>query len=489
MHCPDCNYPLWNLPARTCPECGRPFRPSDFEFVPNTVRFCCPACNQPYYGTSATGHLEPAEFDCVTCGRRVAMDDMVLRPAEGVDEQQTKATSNPWLDRRELGFFKGWFKAIGGAMVGPSRVIAGTPEPSSLLQATWFLLLTIGLSVGVGMAVPMCVFGVMAVVAPPSGPGGGGGPALAAAMGAMTAFMVVAFVFAVLVVVLPLWTLGVQVLLGLTGTGHRSWRRTYQALCYSSGAMSLAAVPCLGNVATPWWLVSAVLMVKDGHRITGGRATFAVLTPPLVMGGLAALAYFGFIMMIITAAATAGPGGMAAGIGPTQGAATVASAVVDYAATHDGQGPPTALLLTADGSLEPYELISPLTATDTTHIIVTGHRSLFDVSLEPEEARQSLLREAVAAMPPDVVAHRVGDYVFTYHGMDLRSPVPGLWIVIFTPDPVVNPQAATFLPVYAVEADGTVTTIAAGDLAAALIRRNIMKQVVMILQHPFRMSR
>ena len=43
-----------------CPECGRPFRPSDHEFVPNAVRFCCPECDQDYYGTGHHARAPPA---------------------------------------------------------------------------------------------------------------------------------------------------------------------------------------------------------------------------------------------------------------------------------------------------------------------------------------------------------------------------------------------------------------------------------------------
>ena len=72
MRCPTCDYSLWNLTAKACPECGGTFSTRDFEFVPNTVRFGCPHCNQSYYGTGPRGYLEPDVFDCVSCGRRVS---------------------------------------------------------------------------------------------------------------------------------------------------------------------------------------------------------------------------------------------------------------------------------------------------------------------------------------------------------------------------------------------------------------------------------
>ena len=99
MRCRTCDYRLWNLLERRCPECGTPFLPSQYEFFPNTIRFRCPHCDQSYYGTGEKGHLDPAEFDCVSCGRRIDMDQTVLEPTAGVDEDQTQTERVPWLER------------------------------------------------------------------------------------------------------------------------------------------------------------------------------------------------------------------------------------------------------------------------------------------------------------------------------------------------------------------------------------------------------
>src|ERR1044071_4725792 len=112
MKCKPCGYSLWNLRTRQCPECSAPFQPSEFEFVPNTVRFCCPHCGQQYFGTDEKGHLKPPLFDCVTCHQRVHMDEMVIEPAAGMAEDQTRAERMPWLERNEPGPVKAWFAMI-----------------------------------------------------------------------------------------------------------------------------------------------------------------------------------------------------------------------------------------------------------------------------------------------------------------------------------------------------------------------------------------
>ena len=143
MRCKACDYPLWNLRARQCPECGLPFRPDEFEFRPNSVCFCCPHCNQSYYGTDAHGHLEPPAFNCVTCGRHVVMNEMVLLPAEGLDEKHTKAAVNPWLERHREGWWRSWFRSIGQALASPGQLMKGTPVESSMKQAWWYFTATL----------------------------------------------------------------------------------------------------------------------------------------------------------------------------------------------------------------------------------------------------------------------------------------------------------------------------------------------------------
>ena len=113
MRCKSCDYPLWQLTDRLCPECGTPFLPSEHEFILNSVRFCCPHCEQPYYGTGEKGHLVPRTFACVKCAKFIDMDQMVLLPTEGVTERQTQVTVVPWVERRDRGWFAAFFVTLG----------------------------------------------------------------------------------------------------------------------------------------------------------------------------------------------------------------------------------------------------------------------------------------------------------------------------------------------------------------------------------------
>ena len=94
-----------------------------------------------------------------------------------------------------------------------------------------------------------------------------------------------------------------------------------------------------------------------------------------------------------------------------------------------------------------------------------------------------LARELAAALgrsvrPADVVAHRVGDFVFTYHGMDFSASDPGLWTVIlsFAPDSSAAQVAQRAQQTYwAGLLDGTVVEFPAADLSAELATQNALR--------------
>lgn len=469
MRCKTCEYRLWNLPARRCPECGTPFKPSDYDFTINSVQFRCPHCGQSYYGTGERGHLVPREFDCVGCGRHIHMDEMVLLPTEGVEENQTRIENAPWLERAKRGRVRAWLSTVGMALIRPARLMEMLPDDGATGQAMLFGIVTTLL------LVPLALwpFFLLPLVFLVSGLGSVG-------FGEMAALMLAGIVAsAVVLVSMFVWGLTIHGLLRITGETAGGLGRTYQAVFYGSGANVGSALPCIGiYVGWIWYLISTVIMVKARQRVSKLRAAFATVALPVsILAGTMGL-YVWFFLSVISGIPTTGPAAgfpFAATMPVGQISRTILDAVLIYAGDHDRMGPDHAAELVARGYLHASDLILPGSRTKVDQIAI-GETTLAGLeSLRREPARKQA-RAAAAKLPPNTVAHRLGDWVFTYHGITLNPPPDGqLWLVVQCLDPDANPQrASTDILVWC--ADGTSLSLSDSSFASMLRKQNSLRQ-------------
>lgn len=445
MNCRTCDYPLWNLKARSCPECGSAFAPSEFEFAPDAVAFHCPHCEQVYYGRGDRGQLVPRTFDCRRCGRRIDMDEMVLLPAEGVAEEHTRGERLAWLDRAERGRVKAWLVTLGQALVAPGRMMRGLPESAPAWHAWLFAGIT-GIATMIGSILPIMLIAIFFATAAAGAQGGGPGPGTI--LGAIAATFVATGLVGILMiaVVVLIWGAVAQVILRATGETAGGFGRTTQALLYASGANVAAAVPFLGwYFGWIWWVVSAVLAVRAAQRVSGARAALAVLPAPLVTVALMVVGYGTAMYLALGAAGTAVA---------NQSTATATSetsdrlAVVLAAQADAGAWPGHALELVVGDRLAPGDFISPAWDGMTAETLVEGETSLADLVTLGDGSRRAIADRAAAALGADAVAHRVGDYVFAWHGVDPATAPPGTWIVILAPTPDRSWTAPTIGPAF-----------------------------------------
>jgi len=435
MRCETCGYRLWNLTSRQCPECGTPFLPSQYEFVPNSIQFCCPHCGKAYYGTDEKGHPTPAEFDCVSCARRVHMNEMVLLPTEGVAEERTKPRDMPWLDRKERGRVRGWLATIGKALVAPVQLMQATPVDSSVGHAWWFAIVTslaMLLAVVPFFLMPVSFMSLFPGTAPTGGPGILAGVGMM--FGGVSAIVVVGSLLG-----MAIWGAITHGLLRLTGRTLAGIGRTYQAICYSSGANTVTVVPCVGAYfGWIWWLISAVLMVKEAQRVHGGRASFAVLLFPVLFIATLIGLYVWMIIWSITAMPGAFPTTMPGAMGiPTEIAKSQTSVLVSkiqlYAIRHKNRGPRHAIEMAADTDEADWFVVFGSGTTPAN--VPVADTTLAQFKSLPKSKRREVIQAAVDAMPTDTIAHRLGDSVFVHHGINLDKPDKKLWLVILSPDP------------------------------------------------------
>ena len=337
------------------------------------------------------------------------MDDMAVLPADDTAEEDTKAERSPWLDRQDQGSLTAWAKTIGMAMFRPSRLIALTPAAGTEGSGWSFAILSNLVFVGAAL-VPMLAASIL---------GGGLSSAAPSCCGAFAVALIP------ICVVLALWGLSAHAILRLSGPVAHPIGRTFQAVCYSSGANVLLVVPCCGiYVSWIWCVVSAVLMLMTAQQVGAVRATLAVVVFPLALiAGLVAL-YFGLIYLML--------GGVATPLTHHQKVVAVTNALCSYARDHNNTGPDHAIRLVHEGYLSADQLICDPQSGGLASVAV-GSATL-EAFLSADATRQAqLVEEAVAALPDNVTQHELGDFVFVYHGIDFGTDDSGLWIVMTAP--------------------------------------------------------
>ena len=456
MNCRTCNYALWNLKSRSCPECNTPFSISSYKFLPNSVRFCCPDCSQAYYGTDVNGQLQPASFNCVKCSRPLSTDEMVVLPAVGVSEAKTRLNVLPWLDKHNRGFFGRWFGTIGMAVGNPATLARSIVDDARCLPATTFAGLTVLASVFVS-GVPVIVFPAFVGFAAAATPGGGGGQ-----MFQMLATLGVGGIFVPLVFIamLVLWVATCHGLLKLTGQ-TRGFGLTWCCTCYSSGVFVLAAIPCMGIWLSPlvllWWAIVLAVVVCKAHGVSWWRGTLAAVVPPVAVMVLLSVSTW---LLVVGPLRTTMAGAGVAMATPIQAAAAqgLGPALLQYAAgmngnAADGRGPRHGAELLAEGLLTAADVFvgtggvavppnaggpaasvsSTIPPADST---IAGVDVLLLAGMNSEDQAEAL-DQLAATLPIGTIAHRLGDVVFTYHGIDLSPEGTDdgeLWLAVVVND-------------------------------------------------------
>lgn len=470
MHCRNCEYPLWNLTTSQCPECGEAFRVEDFEFKPNSVRYRCPDCDQEYYGTSRSGHLVPPEFDCRKCGSHIHMNQMRLEPAEGLREEQTRASNLAWSG--EGGFMRRWIATIGQSLVAPHQIGRSIASEGNVGGSLLFAALT-SLATGLLTAVPfLFLFGWVGSMTAAQGGGAGTGVGLAMAVSLFgTAFGSVI----VIIVAGAMYGCITHGILAMTGGASGGLGKTLSAVYFASGANVVAAIPCLGAyVSWIWWLVSAVLAVKETHSLTGARASLAVLPAPIITVVAIVGIYFFMIFAMVT---QMNPGAMASVTTTAQGAelSIVSDMVFNEVMSNNGAFPGHVLELAVDGDLGAGLFVSATTDTDVATAPVGDETLASFIQMGPN-LRRDFVADLAASLPEDTVAYRVGDFVFTYGGVDFWSDGEA-WTVILAPElaPGEAPGPQSF--VAAADADGAVHEFSAVAFQDALARQNAYRRL------------
>ncbi|UCC29116.1 MAG: hypothetical protein JSU86_13045 [Phycisphaerales bacterium] len=115
------------------------------------------------------------------------------------------------------------------------------------------------------------------------------------------------------------------------------------------------------------------------------------------------------------------------------------NALVAYSQGNSGLPLDHAIGMALDGHLVSADFVSfdSLTSAESVPLADISLSQFDELSVERKE---TVVRMAAEALPRRTVAHRLGDFVFTHHGVDLPGADPNLWLVIWSPDPGQNPR-------------------------------------------------
>jgi hypothetical protein len=108
-------------------------------------------------------------------------------------------------------------------------------------------------------------------------------------------------------------------------------------------------------------------------------------------------------------------------------------------------------------------------------LVPAGDESLMELQLLPTNRKAQATQALADALPEDVIAHRFGDFVFTYHGIDFNSMNSQLWTVVGSPDPALNPNSFV-MPVIIGKVDGSVQIYNQGTFVSELAAQNAIRK-------------
>jgi len=152
----------------------------------------------------------------------------------------------------------------------------------------------------------------------------------------------------------------------------------------------------------------------------------------------------------------------------------MSSVVLAYVEGHDGQAPDHTAQVLLEG---PVTAVVFLLRDSLTML---GSVPLADMMLAQfdglsSEQQAQVVQTAVERLGEGTIAHRLGDYVFTYHGIDFADADPDLWILVWSPDPGQNaaPSLEEVIPIGL--ADGEVKHVSLSGFVEELSEQNRLR--------------
>ncbi len=364
------------------------------------------------------------------------MDQCVLRPGPDVRDEQTRPDIMPWLDHKDcnIGLVRAFFMTVLRGMVQPGRLMRSLPTQSARPGAAIGFMAIVLLG---GFALwSLSIGALLAVIGFFTNSGGGGvmfAPVFVLGCGG------IGWGLTLLIFGLIAATLAHGIIL-ITGSHARGVAHTIEAVAYTSAPFVLSGVPLIGFhlsfIALIWWIICSILAIRERQEVHAMRAVLAVLPIPVTLFGLYVVMIFGVLFsatMTTTGSIT---------INPQTSSTQVSS---DTIASPLGDG---LIHFTEDFNRFPRhgaELFALVPESGATFLqtsshgeIPFGNTNLADLIRRADEREWAYEQFDVEMRDwpadEDVIAHRIGPIIFTYHGMDAfifdEGEAMDLWMFI-----------------------------------------------------------
>ncbi len=245
-----------------CPHCGQEYEPLEGQ------RFCT-FCGKP---------LEDVQINSRIAAEDPAKEDRSEFDLLNTPQDLNEGKYTPWEDLENLGFLQGLIQSLQQSLFSPVEFFSRLPVSGGLLNPLLYALIlqTVGNMAGYvsGMAVENPFFSQ-------SGLSGG----LMVFIGMLIPLIILIGVF--------FWSALLHAALFLVGGANKEFEATFRAVCYTSAADLLNAVPVVGGIiALVWKTYLLIVAVREVHGISTARSASAVFLPLLLCCGVVVTGLF-----------------------------------------------------------------------------------------------------------------------------------------------------------------------------------------------------
>lgn len=279
MRCRGCDYELWNMKPGACPECGRKWQFDEFRFRPFAAQFLCPHCEHAYAGSDEQGLPVPRAFICSQCSQPIDLNQMRALPQPNTDGSDAMDDVHPWSERFRLGYWRAFWRSVGQSMSNPSRVGRTLPERTNLRSALFFSLLCATVGIAFATSPFVFLFGISSAQF---------SSGLEYALIFLAKFLGIILGSALFgQIFFVLWGSCAHAILRMSGGVCRPLNSSLSATLFCTGPFLISAVPCCGFyisvISLIWMAVAMIYAFASLHKVSGLRASIAVLTPILAL--------------------------------------------------------------------------------------------------------------------------------------------------------------------------------------------------------------